>query len=153
MAGAQPKVQARAVGGNFGPGFLLTGERGPELEYRTRGGFIAHNGQLQEMIRRTDAIRRNVQSARGGALGGQAQLQKMITRSDAIRRTVGRSAPAGVIAAQAAPPAAGDMIVGDIHIHPPAGADPAAIAREVRRELKRLNDAKRGNLHDGEMYG
>jgi TP901 family phage tail tape measure protein len=153
VAGAQPKVQARAVGGSFGPGFLLTGERGPELEYRTHGGFIAHHGQLQEMIRRTDAIRRNVQSARGGALGGQAQLQKMITRSDAIRRTVGRSAPAGVIAAQAAPPAAGDMIVGDIHIHPPAGADPAAIAREVRRELKRLTDAKRGNLHDGEMYG
>lgn len=179
VAGAQPKVQARAVGGNFGPGFLLTGERGPELEYRTRGGFIAHHGQLQEMIRRTDTIRRNVQSARGGALGGQAQLQKMntrsdtirrsaptrelaeqqgplqkmITRSDTIRRSVGRSAPAGVIAAQAAPRGEGDLTFGDIHIHPSAGADPAATAREVRRELKRLSDAKRGNLHDGEMYG
>lgn len=122
---SSPAVQARASGGSFGAGWLLTGERGPELEYRDRGGFIAHNAQLQQMVHNSDTIRRNI----------------------------GRAAPAGQIMQRATGAQAGIMNVGDIHIHPAAGADPTAIAREVRRELKRLSDAKRGNLHDGEMYG
>ncbi|SDG19510.1 phage tail tape measure protein [Sulfitobacter delicatus] len=43
-------VQARAKGGAFRPGWLLTGEEGPELEYRTEGGFIAHNRALRNML-------------------------------------------------------------------------------------------------------
>ncbi|WP_224825758.1 phage tail tape measure protein [Cognatishimia sp. MH4019] len=43
-------VQERAGGGSFGPGWLLTGELGPELEYRTEGGFIAHNRALRNML-------------------------------------------------------------------------------------------------------
>lgn len=43
-------VQARARGGAFRPGWLLTGEEGPELEYRTEGGFIAHNRALRNML-------------------------------------------------------------------------------------------------------
>lgn len=43
-------TQTRARGGAFGPGWLLTGEDGPELEYRNEGGFIAHNGALRGMM-------------------------------------------------------------------------------------------------------
>jgi len=43
-------VQARAAGGAFGRGWLLTGEEGPELEYRNEGGFIAHNRALKGMV-------------------------------------------------------------------------------------------------------
>lgn len=43
-------VQAKAKGGTFRPGWLLTGEEGPELEYRTEGGFIAHNRALRNML-------------------------------------------------------------------------------------------------------
>jgi len=49
-APTHPPVQARAKGGTFGPGWLLTGESGAELEYRTRGGFIAHNAALQRLV-------------------------------------------------------------------------------------------------------
>ncbi len=42
--------QARASGGWFKPGWLLTGEQGPELRYATEGGFIAHNRALRGML-------------------------------------------------------------------------------------------------------
>lgn len=122
---SSPAVQARASGGSFGAGWLLTGERGPELEYRDRGGFIAHNAQLQQMVHNSDTIRRNI----------------------------GRAAPAGQIMQRATAAQAENMTVGDIHIHPAAGADPAQIARAVRRELARVQDARRGDLHDGVSYG
>lgn len=48
-SGGSP-IQARARGGAFRPGWLLTGEEGPELEYRTEGGFIAHNRALRNML-------------------------------------------------------------------------------------------------------
>jgi len=49
--------QARARGGAFRSGWLLTGEEGPELEYRTEGGFIAHNGQLRGMLAMAERTR------------------------------------------------------------------------------------------------
>ncbi|MCT4654357.1 MAG: tape measure protein [Cohaesibacter sp.] len=52
------KLQKHATGGSFGPGPLLVGERGPELEYSNRSGFIAHNGQLQHMARLSERIRK-----------------------------------------------------------------------------------------------
>ena len=45
---AQP--QARASGGTFGRGPLLVGERGPELMYASRGGWVAHNDNLRRII-------------------------------------------------------------------------------------------------------
>lgn len=43
-------VQARASGGWYKPGWLLTGEQGPELRYATESGFIAHNRALRNMM-------------------------------------------------------------------------------------------------------
>lgn len=43
-------VQARAKGGKFNPGWVLKGEEGPELEYHSEGGYIAHNRALRNML-------------------------------------------------------------------------------------------------------
>lgn len=51
---------ARAAGGSYGPGWLLTGERGPELQYDSRGGYIAHNRAVKRMA---DMGRKAMQAA------------------------------------------------------------------------------------------
>ncbi len=51
-------AQERAVGGSFSGGRpLLVGERGAELMFPNRGGFIATNRQLQSMAERVAQIR------------------------------------------------------------------------------------------------
>ena len=63
MAGGAPasqNIQKRASGGSFQKGFLLTGEQGAELEYKDRGGFIAHHGQLKEMASLSKAARAGI---------------------------------------------------------------------------------------------
>ena len=120
----------RAQGGPFGRGWLLTGEGGPELEYRTRGGYIAHNGQLRDMLAMSDTIRRNV----------------------ARMRSVSATAP---IASGAARPGAGarSTTIGDVNVYPSPGMDERPLAREIRAQSDRA--AKRGDdaLHDGGLYG
>lgn len=56
--GAMPATDASgaaipqfAGGGDFDAGPIIVGERGPELRYESRGGFIAHNRALREMAR------------------------------------------------------------------------------------------------------
>ncbi len=66
VTGGGAPVQARARGGRYGPGWLLTGEEGPELKYETEGGFIAHNRALRNMV---DMAERARGLARG--LGGE----------------------------------------------------------------------------------
>ena len=61
--GKKEAVQKKASGGSFGSGPLLVGERGPELEYSHRSGFIAHHGQLVEMAALSDRIRKAAASA------------------------------------------------------------------------------------------
>ena len=70
-------IQEKAGGGSFNPGWLLTGEKGPELEYRTRGGFIAHNQALRSMLAMSQSVARNAANSnrpqrllRGAALAG-----------------------------------------------------------------------------------
>ncbi len=53
-----PRITEKARGGSFGPGWLLTGEEGPELEYKSRGGFIAHNKALRNMASMSEKISR-----------------------------------------------------------------------------------------------
>ena len=52
FGGTQQKaaeVQKRASGGPFGRGPLLVGERGPELIYPARSGWVAHNDNLKRL--------------------------------------------------------------------------------------------------------
>lgn len=53
-------VQEQATGGSFSPGWLLTGEQGPELEYRSRGGYIAHNAALMRMVAMSERLAANL---------------------------------------------------------------------------------------------
>lgn len=47
----------RAVGGSYGRGPVVVGERGPELRFENRAGFIATNRQMQGMAAMADRIR------------------------------------------------------------------------------------------------
>ena len=69
---AARRVQARAGGGSFNPGWLLTGEQGPELEYRTEGGFIAHNRALLGMLAIAERTRAAINDVSLASHGGTA---------------------------------------------------------------------------------
>ena len=83
---AAASVQERATGGGFNPGWLLTGERGPELEYRTKGGYIAHHKALQNMVGMSDKISRNAANsgARPSWLKGAAVASAIAASSVAV---------------------------------------------------------------------
>ncbi|MFT4015294.1 MAG: phage tail tape measure protein [Paracoccus sp. (in: a-proteobacteria)] len=61
-----PAVPARAQGGSFFPGALLVGERGPELRYESRGGFIAHHNALRGLV----DLSQRARSLAGLVMGG-----------------------------------------------------------------------------------
>ena len=115
-------MQARARGGAFRPGWLLTGERGPELRYASRGGFIAHHGQLQRLA----GLAARVQSHWGGPL-----------RSGLSAASI--AGLAGMAAMPLSGGAAGasmrDIHIGDITINAPNVTDPSAVADMVLDQL------------------
>lgn len=65
----------RAIGGAFGRGPLVVGERGPELMYPSQGGFIAHNRALERMAGLADRAR----SMASGAAQQAANVTQNIT--------------------------------------------------------------------------
>jgi hypothetical protein len=58
-------ITPRAKGGGYGPGWLLTGEMGPELKFETRSGFVATNRQLRQMSDMSDRASRPAQASGG----------------------------------------------------------------------------------------
>jgi hypothetical protein len=42
------------MGGSYNPGWLLTGEKGPELRYENRGGYIADNRAMRQLAAYAD---------------------------------------------------------------------------------------------------
>lgn len=74
--GSGNRVQARAVGGSFLPGATLVGERGAELRFENRAGFIATNRQLRSMVDMADRIRG---AAVRGVEGMAQQVQQALT--------------------------------------------------------------------------
>lgn len=136
--GAQTPVQKRAKGGAYGPGWLLTGEEGPELRYESQGGFIAHNQALRSMLSMAG-------KARGMMAGAGRVLGQAMPRIDT--RAPMQSAP---VARGAAPVT--HLNLGGITINATAGQDPEAIARAVRRELESISRSRTANLHDGGAF-
>ena len=57
-APAPANVPHAAVGGLFRPGPLVVGERGPELRFESRAGFIATNRQYERLRRASESISR-----------------------------------------------------------------------------------------------
>jgi hypothetical protein len=78
--GTWANPQKRAAGGAYAPGWRLVGEKGPELEYQSRGGFIAHNAALQRLSDMAGRARSAVGSGgAGGRAGGGNQVVQNIT--------------------------------------------------------------------------
>lgn len=125
-----------AVGGAFRRGPILVGERGPELRFEDRAGFIATNRQLLGMARSASRI-----AALGGALAAAPVAALPLDGiAPASARASDPAAPA------AASGAASQISFGDIVIHAAPGQDPRQIADAVLREIDRR---RRGALFDG----
>ena len=138
--GRGASVQARAQGGRFHPGWLLTGEHGPELEYRTQGGFIAHNRALTHMLdmaTRTRALVGDLNLDTGG--GGHTQAPPLATVAAATGAALSRG-PVTV-----APTTT-------ITMHFDGNVDAEEVRDTVRQELEAANERMqveiRGRLHD-----
>lgn len=128
-------ISQHAVGGSFQRGPIIVGERGPELRFENRAGFIATNRQLVSMARN---------AAMAGALGsGLAGAPVAALPMDAITAGAGRGASQSIAPSQpVAPPS---INVGGITIVAQPGQDARQIADEVLRELARR---QRGALYD-----
>lgn len=132
-------IQARAKGGSFRPGWLMTGEEGPELEYRTEGGFIAHNRALQGMIAMASRARELAQGISfGGGFGGApvpAMANVAAAGGGGSQRQTITHAPQYNMPLSFAP-----------------GVDMAEVRATVRAELENAEEramaAMRGLLHD-----
>jgi len=60
----------KALGGAYTPGWLLTGEAGPELKFENRSGYIANNRALRQMAgyaSRIGSVMSSGTSGRGGS--------------------------------------------------------------------------------------
>lgn len=115
----------RASGGSFGRGPLLVGERGPELAYANRAGYIANHSQLAEMAELGERIRG---SRAGGGSGSASQLRANTGGTGSTRPS---------------------LTFGDIHVHAGQGQNPQEIARMVMAEIERMmGQSQRGALHD-----
>ncbi|MCF6432509.1 phage tail tape measure protein [Leisingera sp. MMG026] len=109
--GAIPKVQAtniqaRARGGNYSPGWLLTGEEGPEMRYENKGGFIAHNRALRGML---DMAGRARSLISGLDLGSFAKGFNLDGIAKGGIGAIGASAITSAMASAAAGPQAGEL--------------------------------------------
>ncbi|MDJ0824254.1 MAG: phage tail tape measure protein [Rhodobacter sp.] len=155
-------VQARALGGSFAPGWLLTGENGPEMEFRSHAGFIAHNRALRTVLATSESARRNVAAARAGlpAIAAAAaplfhltakQMPLKLPPTAVERRAPIRLDTRAALRGPGAQRGDGGTVQATIHIHQAPGQDPKALAEQVMRKLKRLQTrASRGaELHDG----
>ncbi len=126
----------RAQGGSFFPGPLVVGERGAELRYESRGGFIAHNNALRGLV---------AMSERARALG------RMVMGSDAGQAWAGQPIPATAIAPGTRARQISHQPQYNIVING-SGLDAAQLRAAVRTELqaasRRAAADLRGMLHD-----
>lgn len=121
----------RDAGGPVRAGMpYLVGERGREMFIPGVSGSIVPTRVLRA------AMAAATLSAPVAAAADTAFLETQLDRRPAL------SAPAGQTVSTT-------IEVGQIVINAAPGMDPAAIGREVRRQLQALQDDRRGDLHDG----
>ncbi|MEY8099022.1 hypothetical protein AB9F29_16595 [Falsihalocynthiibacter sp. S25ZX9] len=66
-------LQTNALGGPFGSGWHLTGERGPELKFENRAGYVANNRALRQAVTMSDRLAGNSpMAARLSGMGGRS---------------------------------------------------------------------------------
>ena len=129
-------VPARAQGGSFPAGPVLVGERGPELRYESRGGFIANHNALRGMIAMSERVKA---LARSGASAAFDAVSIAASPVPAL-------APAGAAARQVNFAPHYNIAING------SGLDAAELRRVVRAELqahaRRAQADLRGLLHD-----
>lgn len=56
IGAGQPRVQTNALGGAYGRGWHLTGEKGPELKFENRAGYVADNRAMRQLASHADRV-------------------------------------------------------------------------------------------------
>ncbi len=130
-----PLAGTRDHGGPVRPGLpYQVGERGMEIFVPDIAGMI-----LPTRVAQAAALA----SSMAMPDAAMPSPQEIALRVDSRPQMAAPVAPSQIIRQ-------GDTI--SITIAPPPGADPHAIARAVRAELERMQDARRADLHDGVDY-
>lgn len=124
--GAPVDVQERASGGPFGLRPLLVGERGPELYFPNRSGFIANNQQTQRLQQGAQRIRT------AGLAGLAASALAVSGGAVAASSSSGGALPAS----PSGKPSIARVEIGSIHIVAPSGvSDPEGLVDLLETRL------------------
>lgn len=133
--------EKKAVGGYIrqnGP--VLVGERGPEVLFGARAGFVATNRQLRQLL--------SLASGAGEGLAGIRQ-QAMQSMPDLSQILGGRAPAARGQGEKSAPDRGGLTLVQHINITSAQNLDPRALAEMIGREAERR---ARGALFDRSSF-
>ncbi|WPY95590.1 hypothetical protein T8T21_05565 [Limimaricola variabilis] len=164
----ETELQQRAVGGNFRPGWTLTGEKGPELKFENRSGFVAtarETKRIADLAQRADAASPVTRPARNeprpAATPGEvlaraiAGLPRALDAFTARARDVVSSVASGLpeLAAPVAQPARAEPrpaaapvnVTQNIHID----AKGMSVQQLVDEFERRRRNATNGGLYDG----
>ncbi|AVO37403.1 phage tail tape measure protein [Pukyongiella litopenaei] len=121
-------AQGKALGGAFRPGWLLTGERGPELKFENRSGYVANNRALRQLAGYAD---------RAGSLFSPPRINE---------RSAGRAAQVEALFARAAVPARAQSAANQVTQHITYTINAAgASAEDVIRLVERKSRMAAGN--------
>ena len=141
-------IQEKAKGGWMRAGLpTLVGERGPELIFPDRAGWVASNDNLRRFAARVSRARRDLMrlTAAAAVAAPLVQVPAMAPPSPAA---AGGGSIGTVAQRQPALRAPVQMTV-NITIQAETGADPRMIAREVERHLRRASRSLLGDHEDG----
>ncbi len=143
-AGLAP-AQKKASGGWMRPGLpTLVGERGPELIFPSRAGWVASNDNLRRLLRRAHEVRRQASRAAAAA----AVATPLVSLPAAAQPLAVPAAAPQQAAVAASTPAAPQVNV-RITINVSGPADARDIAREVDAALRRASRSYLADIENG----
>lgn len=97
IGAGQPPVQTNALGGAYGRGWHLTGEKGPELKFENRAGYVADNRAMRQLASHADRVS-NIFGNNGSARPTATNPTSGVTQQMTIHINAAGASAADVIA-------------------------------------------------------
>lgn len=95
--GSKPPLQTNALGGAFAKGWHLTGEKGPELKFENRAGYVADNRAMRRLASHADRVS-NLFGGNGAARTAATTAASGVTQQMTIHINAAGASAAEVIA-------------------------------------------------------
>lgn len=92
-----PPLQTNALGGAFARGWHLTGEKGPELKFENRAGYVADNRAMRQLASHADRVS-NLFGGNGAARTAATTATSGVTQQMTIHINAAGASAAEVIA-------------------------------------------------------